>query len=471
MSQEYVELPPDVHVLESIRVDRGSWSTLAAEAVDNSFDAGARNITVNLGEVVEIEDDGSGITRDREDALFRLGEHRAMATTRLGRFGIGIKYHAVSAGDVFRVHSTSIDGSMHRRVDWSEIIKKGRWVYPSPKWDVRNDHPRMGTTITISRLRWSPATEKDIRSSLQDLSQKFYPALADGRTITVNGSSVQVLSEPEMRDTIEGIVEITPGKSAHVRAGMLANEAAPLFQIQVSYGHRVILSKTGFGCGAYTGLRAMFGRVHLNGSWTLARFKDNIVDEDSAELEEAIEELLRPILEQCQSTHLSAEIDEIAQQLNDMLPPELVSVRPTRSTDPRQLLGHHKGSNEQHRPAHGKETPSGPGRSKRPSRNQILIEFAKNLHAEFGYGRFLPGRPGRIQLALDNPHIVGWMANRDRLAGLSSLYAMAMTIYLQERDREDYLASREPYLVDQPFGQRVWHLVERQRLEARAALE
>ena len=133
MTSDYMDITPDVHFLESIRRDRGSWATLLAEAVDNSLDASASEIAIQLcATVVQIDDNGCGNLRANESAIVKLGAHQPHAGTKLGRFGVGIKYNATSAGDLLEVDSTSRDGHMPLAVHWDRVIKRGRWEIPRP---------------------------------------------------------------------------------------------------------------------------------------------------------------------------------------------------------------------------------------------------------------------------------------------------------------------------------------------------
>ena len=97
---EMMDISPDTHFLESIRADRGSYTALLAEAIDNSFDAGSTEIVLEVNKkAITMQDNGIGITKDRQGAIVRLGEHGPMPTTALGTFGIGLKYHAISVGN------------------------------------------------------------------------------------------------------------------------------------------------------------------------------------------------------------------------------------------------------------------------------------------------------------------------------------------------------------------------------------
>ncbi|GIG91122.1 ATP-binding protein [Plantactinospora endophytica] len=91
-----VELRPDPHALDSLGRNH-SLETALADLVDNSIDAGARNVLIRfirrgtrlVG--LYIVDDGRGMTPDTVDTAMTLGGRRSYSGNDLGRFGIGLK--------------------------------------------------------------------------------------------------------------------------------------------------------------------------------------------------------------------------------------------------------------------------------------------------------------------------------------------------------------------------------------------
>jgi Histidine kinase-, DNA gyrase B-, and HSP90-like ATPase len=456
------DITPDTHFLESIRADRGTYWMLLAEGVDNAFDAGATEVRLILNkDMISLRDNGIGITRDRELSIARLGEHRSMPTTALGVFGIGLKYQAVSAGDILEVDTTSVDGRMTLHADWRSVVKSGEWKIKDPKW-IRALHPITGTHIKIRSLRWPAPKDKDIKTSRDKLAQWFYPALATQRKIILNDETLPILKEPEMRDIVEGNVRLPNGKGAHVRAGMMVDPASSsLYQVQVSYKHRVVMAQSIFGCEQYTGLRRMFARVDLIGPWTLGRFKDRIEDNDSEELYEAVTEIMRPVLEQCHSAQMSVQVNEMTELLNEMLPPEMVPARPPSKKEDGK--GGSKSTHRNHgKTNEGEETPKGPARKKQ--HRGLIIEFDEPQVEEYGYGHFIPGKPGRIVLARDNPHVMKLLEIRDKYLGAQSLYAIALSLYEHERSPVPIQGSFS-FADDAPFGLRVWQMNKKQQVK------
>lgn len=70
-----VHLPPDPHILASFANANLPWWKALAELVDNSLDAGASRVVIDItNRVLTVSDDGLGC----EDitAVFKLGEHK-----------------------------------------------------------------------------------------------------------------------------------------------------------------------------------------------------------------------------------------------------------------------------------------------------------------------------------------------------------------------------------------------------------
>lgn len=451
---------PPLHVLQSFRAERGSWSVLEAEALDNSLDAGATRFTTELSrDRVVLSDNGAGILRHRMEALATIGQHAQLPTTRLGRFGVGIKLQALSAGELFQVVTNSQDGHGELIVRWDAIRVNalGQWETPDPQWRRARARETAGTRLEIARLRWPSPSAKDLERVRHDLALWFHPALYEGVTVIINTDLLAPLRDPDLEQSVAGQVDVRPGKGAQYVAGLI-KESSPLYQVHVAYGHRVIEPQGTFGCGLYTGLRRFFARVTLVGDWGLSRFKNEILDSDEPTLRLLLEEAWRHLLEQCEAATMNAVVDSMTERLNAMLPPDLIPVRPERKRPP--------GPPQPPRPPgppHRPSVPDGPpgvARRRAAPRNQLLIEFMPELNNEYGYGVFLQGTPSRIQLARDNPHIATWLSMRDQAAGAASLYGIAMMLYVQARQA----IQGDLFTPDDPFGLKVWKLVAQQPL-------
>lgn len=457
---EESDITPMTHFLESVRSDHVSHISMSKEAADNAFDAGASRVEfVFTPEWIKVTDNGVGITKKRELAIVTLGDHQPMPTTMLGMFGIGLKYHAISAAEIMEVDSISVDGHMTLNVDWRKILRTNRWKITRPAWAKVAPSKPFGTTILLHVLRSPVPTPKEVDKICEELSQTFYPALQAGCSIIVNGRRCQPTSEPLLKHTVNVELQLKNGKGAKIHAGITVN-LSKLYQVQVSYKHRVILSKSAFGCDEYTGLRKLFARVELTGPWILKRFKDGLADPDAAELEDRVHQALLPLLKECHSEQMDARIDEMAAELNNMLPEGLRPARPRNKKDtPSEPAKKGKKGKKGGVSKDADITDKGPAKTPRP-KDVLKIAFDGPLNEEYGYGHFEQGRPNRVTLSLDNPLVAQLLAIRDKQLGATSLYTVAIMIYLQALESLA-LQAKLPGM-DAPYGRRAWSLVVKQ---------
>jgi hypothetical protein len=432
-----MDITPNVNLLKSLRGVRIRYVQLVGEGIDNALDAGADRISVNFAEdEIEFGDNGCGFTRDRMPALFSLGEHGEMSTTQLGRFGIGIKSHAVNAGNLLRVNSVSKDGRVEAEADWLAILRTGQWKVDDPIWSPVAVGTPTGTNITIAGRRTGPAIKAETIAA--DIARRFYPAIANGCTIEINGSVVEELSEPQMTDIVERHIGLSDDRRAHIRAGILVGDSK-LRKVHVSYRHRVIMPESSVGCGSYGGLNRMFARVQLSGRWHLAQYKDDLPDEEErSELEEAVLEALSPILEKCNSASLSARVNELSDIINDRIPSELATARPRRQKDKSETKPRPKKAT---RPGHvapekADAAANGPAQTKRRPQGRLLITF-DGIAEEDGIGSFQSGHHvNRVNLSKDDPYIARLVEHRDQDLAAESLLVLALAIFEEGRATE-----------------------------------
>lgn len=457
-----MDISPDVHLLRSLRAERIDHGVLTGEAVDNAFDANANCVTVTIGEdEILFEDDGCGIEQNHIRALFSLGAHGEMRSTKLGRFGIGITSHAVRVGDILDVQSISADGRVTAVCDWRDVVRTGRWSIPDARWLPVPVGKPTGTSISIYGLR--PAPKLMIDRIIEDLAMRFYPAIVDARRIVVNGITVPLFADPVMTDIIEAELTLSAGRSARLRAGILVNQSK-LNRVHVAYEHRVIMPASTIGTGDYSGLNKLFARLQLMGkNWHLARYKDDLSDEEErTELEEAVLEVLTPILEKCRSAKMEQRIDELAQLINEMVPPEMAPSRPKRQQERKPKPKQDKRTGIV---SPEKSTPDGPAKTPRSPLDRLLITF-DGINEKQGVGEFQgTGKLKRVDLSPDNPYVAELIRHRDTELAARSLYALAIALF--EQGREQHRAQQDLPFVS--FGQRVARLLAIQQSDGKVS--
>lgn len=133
-SVESVELTPGVELIHSMRSVGYSFETAIADIVDNSITAGARSVAISVdvanGRYVYVRDDGSGMdSREVLDALRFAGTARvdAVASSSLGRFGLGLK--TASLSQARRLDVVTVKDHRRSAVGWDidEVQRSGRW--------------------------------------------------------------------------------------------------------------------------------------------------------------------------------------------------------------------------------------------------------------------------------------------------------------------------------------------------------
>mgnify|MGYP003118043117 CR=1 FL=1 len=132
------EIPPGSKLVESLRHSGYNYWTATAELIDNSKDADAKTVKVDLLDLqgkkdkltrkvdhILVYDDGSGMNYDELKDSHRLGSDRAYSTNDIGKFGLGGGVGAISIGRrIFTV--TRKNGTLiGRHTDLDEIISKG----------------------------------------------------------------------------------------------------------------------------------------------------------------------------------------------------------------------------------------------------------------------------------------------------------------------------------------------------------
>ena len=134
-----IELPPDPHLLESMRAVGYSFETAVADVIDNSIAARAKTIHLlsssDGARRVSIFDDGEGMDRETAILAMKLAAQSPTAVrsaSDLGRFGLGLKTASLSQCRRLTV-ATKRDGQLTvLRWDLDHVITTGRWLVVEP---------------------------------------------------------------------------------------------------------------------------------------------------------------------------------------------------------------------------------------------------------------------------------------------------------------------------------------------------
>ncbi|WJK32718.1 ATP-binding protein [Solwaraspora sp. WMMA2065] len=170
-----VELRPDPRALDSLGRNH-SLETALADLVDNSIDAGARNVLIRFirsgAQLIGlyVVDDGRGLTPGQIDSAMTIGGRRTYRDGDLGRFGIGLKAASFSQAASLTVLSRAAGHpAVGRRwlregstsflcdivpTDFAAAELDRRWVFSTTP---------SGTVIRWDRVHGFPATSDDSR--------------------------------------------------------------------------------------------------------------------------------------------------------------------------------------------------------------------------------------------------------------------------------------------------------------------
>lgn len=128
------ELPPDAHLMESMRAVGYSLESAVADLVDNAVTAQAKKVDLAFSsepsDFVALLDDGVGMTVSEAREAMRLAGRSSAETraaTDLGRFGLGLKTASLSQARELILVSHRDGAVIAFRWDLDHIAKTRRW--------------------------------------------------------------------------------------------------------------------------------------------------------------------------------------------------------------------------------------------------------------------------------------------------------------------------------------------------------
>lgn len=308
-------------MLLAMRVQSFSWALALSELIDNSFDAGATRVRIAFrkNRVLEVYDNGSGC--DDLLAMLTIGEHNEHVTTKLGRYGVGLKDTALWLFGTIEIHSVRKGIKRICSVNWGHLTSQDTWDVPDPIEQSCNGE--VGTKITFRNYEKNPPGFDKL---IADLSFTFSPALEDGKQIEFEFPKRKLELAKKFRppplDSIVNEEFSVGGKAVRLHAGIVQeghkNEREGF---AYSHHHRVIMANA-LGSGGCSTARVC-GQVWLDNSWTLNRNKDGIADDEQEELGNAVFERCKAMLEKADTQALtlasSAFCDELSSELRSLI--------------------------------------------------------------------------------------------------------------------------------------------------------
>jgi len=189
-----------IHSLRNVGYDNAA---AIADIIDNSFDAGAKNVDISLltkdqkVHTIVITDDGSGMDNDTLDEALKLGSETERDETDLGKYGMGLCTASLALGRRVEVLTLADGGPC--LISWQDVdlieeendFVKHLGVADTAHAESIKDH---GTIVTITKLdKLTNANSPTMKGRLRrELGRMFRYFLISGRSITVNGEKIEI---------------------------------------------------------------------------------------------------------------------------------------------------------------------------------------------------------------------------------------------------------------------------------------
>lgn len=217
----FISVPPAPKMAESLRHLGYSVQAAIADIIDNSIDADATDIKVDIkGEgtllspvsEINIFDNGCGMYPDEIVVALTMGSETQKSTTALGCFGMGLKTGATSIGRRLLVYSRKDGKLVCYAYDLDVNGERGEWLiqelHPTEE-EIKTFNEAIGTENSGTWIKIAKITSdeyKHVKSMVKSLcGQKslrmtFRKILNGGCDITINNKKL----EPWGYDFVKG---------------------------------------------------------------------------------------------------------------------------------------------------------------------------------------------------------------------------------------------------------------------------
>ena len=247
------EATPVAHMILSKRMADHKAHDMICELVDNSLDADAKRVWIELGRrSITVADDGSGMDDINDAIRFGKGTRAGRRGGVLGRFGVGMTDALCKLGPKAEI-ATLRSGELRRlRVDWEECLRNDHFPYLD---EGRPQHSReltlfetlhvgAGTRVRIHGQAPGIQLEKLCRI----LTERYTPGMWQGREIFVRREGqewivIEDMDPGRLSDVIEYDGEIA-GKPYHVYGGLMTERSVVYNRAFIGYAYRFVEETT-----------------------------------------------------------------------------------------------------------------------------------------------------------------------------------------------------------------------------------
>lgn len=402
------------------------------ELIDNSFDAGARRVSVEVaqGKHLRVTDDGDGI--EDLSALVHFGLHvpHKGRGAGSGLYGVGFKEAIIRlGGECSKVIIDCVRDGENRRgtIEWSELKSTDDCMEESDATPAPSEPS--GTDIKVQPLKMRFPEGKDRETLAEQLGYIYAPALKEHRVVTIRaGGATLDLAKyrwrlPALSEHIDELIEIG-GKQARLYAGIVADgEDNSRPGLSYQHGWRVVKAASREGCGTH-GTQKICGFVTIIKGWDRTKNKDDLVDAE--DLYEEIERRMGPLLDKAdRASHhieLSGAIHALESALSSALsPPDRKATRRRTNEKPGTVVPTNAGP----KPAQAESTRPGGKIRQKGAGGQIKLELCNGWHDGMPLGKFeRTTKVTAISLYKDHP----WIARATSPWDADKLFAAAMVV-------------------------------------------
>jgi hypothetical protein len=444
-----VDITPHVELLYALRNQNFKQSTLLAELIDNSLDADASRVELYIGpkKQIRIVDDGVGC-KDI-GAMLTLGSRYAHKTTKLGRYGIGLKDAALYLWGITTIETVHKGELRYVAVNWPELESSGKWSVPDAV--VSSANGKLGTTITFSQITRNLPT---VEGMADELGHVFAPALMAGRQIVIVNRGIRkpcvAYQLPPLTDVVEAVFSVE-GRGVRLRAGiMLDSHASKRWGFTYQHGHRSIIMNSALGSNGLS-VKRIAGVVELDDKWALSKNKDDITelrDELEAAVYEHCSAMLRKADTKARTLESTALADEVSRRLSEALK-QAGAARKREARDKGDSTGTVLPKETGRKRRRASKVHDIEGAVERVSRGGIKLEWDDNIT---GLGVVdLPGSQITLNSSLE------FLARLRRDENADAIAILAFTLFVEKvgqdiASHQRYLPTMEPGGVSETLG-------------------
>lgn len=419
-----LDITPLPHLIVSQTKTDISYPEAISEFVDNSLDAGANLISIEIKpDSLTIKDNGRGCGDLRD--MLTLGAHRKSEKTKLGRYGVGAKNAACGLGGVLRIASVQDRILRTAEIDWNALEQWNR--VSATEEDTNQDN---GTIVSVWQLY---RTRCEHQRVIDRVSYNFAPAIWAGKHILINDQPCSGWTIPDLSNAITGEAEYSDELSFRVRAGIVDRNTRDPFII--SYEHRIICG-TCEPCIAYRPSSKFLAFVELFGKWPLLKHKDGVKDSpEAAWLYSELHDICEPLLRQIQQQSESVELEKMSSEFEDAILEAMgTAKRPNRNGSKRE-----DSEKETDRVVREAKIVDGPGAVKQRGRTGSRRGFDLSFDAFEGnqIGR-IDVNAKRVSVRLNQNHPTIQRFSKDRVDRLA-LYSIAAALLCNHQTTEGSL--------------------------------